>query len=174
MLGARHTRAPTATKRRAAHQQSVPGETQSSSGAEIALQAHRRFKQQPVATRPTNTRDNQMATGKCKNINQGNMATSESNSLITASPGDPNTPENHDLDLKSHIMMLLEDCKKDMNKSLKEIRENMNKVEALTKEKQKSLKEIQENMGQHIEANKRKHKNYLKKCRRNWFNRQKL
>ena len=52
-------------------------------------------------------------------------------------------------------MMLLEDYKKDINKSLKEIQENMNqKVEALTRETQKSLKEIQENMGQKIEANK--------------------
>ena len=50
MLGARHTRAPTAPKRRAAYQQSVSAETQSSSGVEIALQAHRVFKQQPVTT----------------------------------------------------------------------------------------------------------------------------
>ena len=37
LCGKRHTRAPTAPKSRAAHQQSVPVETQSSSGAEIVL-----------------------------------------------------------------------------------------------------------------------------------------
>ena len=43
--------------------------------------------------------------------------------------------------------MLLEEHKKDMNKSLKEIQEKMDqKLEALTRETQKSFKEIQENM----------------------------
>jgi hypothetical protein len=42
-------------------------------------------------------------------------------------------------------MMLLEDVKKDINTSLKEIQENTGKqVEALKDEKQKPLKEIQE------------------------------
>ena len=87
----------------------MPEETQSTSGAEIALQAHKRFKHKPV-TRPTNTKDNQMAKGKYRNItnrNQGNMAPSEPNSLTTASPGYPNTPEKQDLDLKSQLMMLI-------------------------------------------------------------------
>ena len=109
MLGAKHTRSPTAPKRRAAHQQSVPVETQSSSGAEIALQAHRKFKHQPVTTGPTNIRDNQMAKDKYRNItnrNQGNKAASEPNSPTTASLGYPNTPEKQDLDLKSLVMML--------------------------------------------------------------------
>ena len=44
--------------------------------------------------------------------------------------------------------MLLEEHKKDINKSLKEIQDKMDqKVEALTRETQKSFKEIQENMG---------------------------
>ena len=51
-------------------------------------------------------------------------------------------------------MILLEEHKKDINKSLQEIHGNMNKLEALTMETQKSLKENQENMGQQIEANK--------------------
>ena len=66
------------------------------------------------------------------------MAASEPNSPTISSP------EKQDLDLKSHIMMLLEDYKKDKNKSLNEIQENMNqKVEVLTKETHKSFKEIQ-------------------------------
>ena len=65
-------------------------------------------------------------------------------------------------------MLLLEEHKKDINKSLQEIEGNMNKVEALTMETQKSLKVIQENKGQEIEANKeerQKEKKTLKKWR---------
>ena len=43
-------------------------------------------------------------------------------------------------------MVLIEDFKKDINNSLKEIQENTGKqVEALKEETQKSLKELQEN-----------------------------
>jgi hypothetical protein len=41
----------------------------------------------------------------------------------TASPGLPNTPENQDVDLKSYLMMLIGDCNRDINNSLKEIQE---------------------------------------------------
>ena len=42
--------------------------------------------------------------------------------------------------------MMIEDFKKDINNSLKEIQENKDKqVDALKEEKQKSLKELQEN-----------------------------
>jgi hypothetical protein len=41
----------------------------------------------------------------------------------TASPGYPNTPEKQDSDLNSYGMMLVEDFKKEINKSLKEIQE---------------------------------------------------
>ena len=58
--------------------------------------------------------------------------------------------------------MLLEEHKKDINKSLKEIQVNMNRLEGLTMETQKSLKEIQENMGQQIEANKEETQKLLK------------
>ena len=53
-----------------------------------------------------------MAKGKGRNItnrSQGIMAASEPNSPILASPGYPNTPEKQDLDLKSLVMMLLEE-----------------------------------------------------------------
>jgi hypothetical protein len=50
----------------------------------------------------------------------------------------PNTPEKQDLDLKSYLMMLLEDFKKVINNSLKEIYEN-------TAKKVEVLKELQEN-----------------------------
>jgi hypothetical protein len=39
-------------------------------------------------------------------------------------PGYPNTPKNHDSDLKSYFMMLVEDFKKYINNPLKERQEN--------------------------------------------------
>jgi hypothetical protein len=81
-------------------------------------------KLKPETARPTNTRHNQMAKSKPKNLtnrNQGYMALSEPSSPTTASPGYSNTPEKQDLDLKLHLMMLIGDFKKDINNSLKEI-----------------------------------------------------
>jgi hypothetical protein len=97
-------------------------------------------------TREGNTRDNQMARGKHKNINKRNqcyLETSEPNSPNIASPGYPNTLEKQDTDLKS-LLMMIEDIKKDINNSLKEIHEKTGKqVEALKEETQKFLKELQ-------------------------------
>ena len=111
-------------------------------GADTSLQAHKKDKHLPETAGTTNTRDNQMVKGKHRNItnrNQGNMAPFKSNCPTTASPGYPNTPEKQDLDLRSHLMILNENFKKDINHSLKEIQ-----VEALKEETQKSLKELQE------------------------------
>jgi chromosome segregation ATPase len=56
------------------------------------------------------------------------------------------TPKKQDSDLKSHLMMMIEDFKKDINNSLKEVQENTEKqVETFKEETQKSLKELQEN-----------------------------
>jgi hypothetical protein len=49
------------------------------------------------------------------------------------SPEYPNTPEKQDSDLKSHLMVMLENFKKDINNSLKEIQENKEQ-EALKEE----------------------------------------
>jgi hypothetical protein len=65
-----------------------------------------------------------MAKGKCKNLtnrNQDHSPSSEPSTPTSASPGHPNTPEMQDSDLKSYVMMLVEDIKKDFNNSLKEI-----------------------------------------------------
>jgi hypothetical protein len=75
-------------------------------------QTHRRDKLQSETESPTNTRDNQMVRGKHKcisNNNQAYLASSEPSSPTTASPGYPNTPEKQDSDLKSHLMMMIED-----------------------------------------------------------------
>ena len=99
--------------------------------------------------RASSTRDNQMAGGRHKDIsnrNQGNVASSEPNSSTIADDGYTTTLEKQDSDLKSHLMMMIEDLKKDINNSLKEIQENPGKqLEALKAETQKSLKELQEN-----------------------------
>lgn len=66
-----------------------------------------------------------MARGKYKNISnrdQGCMASSEPSSPTIASSEYPNTPEKQDLDLKSYLMMMIEDFKKDITNSLKEYR----------------------------------------------------
>jgi gas vesicle protein len=60
------------------------------------------------------------------------------------------------VDLNSYLMMLIEDFKKDIKNSLKEIQEKTCKqVEALKEETQKSLKELQENTPKQVkEMNK--------------------
>jgi hypothetical protein len=90
-----------------------------------------------------------MEKGKHKNltnINQGHSPSSEPSTTTSASPGYPNKPKKQDLDLKSYLVMLVEDIKKGINNSLKEIQENSTKeVEVLKAKTQKSLKELQEN-----------------------------
>jgi hypothetical protein len=97
--------------------------------------------------------------GKGKNLTnriQEHWATSEPSMPTTTSPGYPNTPEEQDMDLKSYLMMVVEDFKKGINNSLKEIQENtakqvevLKELEANTakevEETQKSLQELQEN-----------------------------
>jgi hypothetical protein len=71
-----------------------------------------------------------MERGKHKNIsnrNQGYLASLEPNSPTIASPEYTITREKQDSDLKSHLMMIIEDFKKDINNSLKEIQENTGK-----------------------------------------------
>ena len=63
-----------------------------------------------------------MVGGKHKNIsnrNQGYLASSEPNSPTIASPGYTITPEKQESDLKSLLIMLIEDIKKDINNSLR-------------------------------------------------------
>ena len=85
-----------------------------------------------------------MAKGKHKNLtnrNQVYLASSEPSTLTTVSPGYLNTPEKQDSDLKSYLMMVLEDFKKGINNSLKEIQENLDKqAEGLKEEAQNPLK----------------------------------
>jgi chromosome segregation ATPase len=88
------------------------------------------------------------------------LASSEPSSPIKASTGYPNTPEKQDSDLKLHLMMMMiEDFKKDINNSLKEIQGDTGKqLEVLKRKqtnKQKFLKELQENTTkQVVELNK--------------------
>jgi hypothetical protein len=110
-------------------------------GELLRSQDHRKDRLQSDIARAGGTRDNQMVGGKRKNIsnrNQGYLASSEPNSPTIASPGYPNTPEKQDSDLKSLLMMMIEDFKNDINNSLKEMQENTRKhLEALKEETQK-------------------------------------
>ena len=85
-----------------------------------------------------------MAKGKnLSNRNQVYLASSEPSSPTTVSPGYPNTPEKQDSDLKSHLIMMIKDFKKERNNSHKEIQENTGKqVETLKEETQKLFKEL--------------------------------
>ena len=84
--------------------------------------------------------------GKGKNLtnrNQDHSPSSEPSTPTSSSPGDPNTPEELDRDLKAYLMMMVEDIKKDLNNSLKEIQENTAKlVEDLKEEAQKPVIEL--------------------------------
>jgi hypothetical protein len=102
----------------------LPGDIWSPRSDGTGLQAHRKDKLKPETARPANTRVNQIAKFKLKkltNRNQGYMPSSEPSSPTTASLGYHNTPQNQDL--KSHLIMLIEDFKKDINNSLKEHRQ---------------------------------------------------
>jgi wobble nucleotide-excising tRNase len=82
-----------------------------------------------------------MEKGKCKNLtnrNKDHSPSSEPSTPTSASPGYPNTPEKQDLDLKSYLIMLVEDIKKGFNNSLKEIQENTAKQVEVLKEIQKN------------------------------------
>ena len=91
-----------------------------------------------------------MAKGKCKNLTnrkQDHSASSEPSTPITMSPGYTQDTEKQDSDLRLYLMMLVQDFKKYINSSLKEIQENMAKqVEGLKEEAQNSIKEFQENI----------------------------
>ena len=90
------------------------------------IKNHRKYKLQPETARPSNTRDYQMVKDKHKNLtkrNQDYSPSSEPSTPTSASPGYPNTPKKQDSDLKSYLMMLIEDFKKGINNSLKEIQE---------------------------------------------------
>ena len=80
--------------------------------------------------RQANSKDNLMARGKHRksnNINQDYLGSSEPKSPTKANTGYLNTPEKQDLDLKSHFIMMMEDFKKVINNSLKEIQDNTSK-----------------------------------------------
>jgi hypothetical protein len=121
-----------------------PGESCSPRSTGTGLHVYRRYKLQPDTARPFNTTGNQMAKGKGKNLtnrNRGYLAISEPSYPNTASPGYLQQLEKQGLDLKSFLMMLIQDFKKDINNSLEEIQENKLKREkALMRKHKNSLK----------------------------------
>jgi hypothetical protein len=77
--------------------------------------------------RSTNTIDNQVAKGKCKNIinrSQCNMIPLEHSCPTTTSTWYPNISEEQNCGLKSQLMKIIEAFKENINNSLKETQEN--------------------------------------------------
>jgi hypothetical protein len=109
--------------------------------AETGLQAHRKDKFKPETANQLTaeiTRWLKVSSRILSKRNQGCITSSGPSSSTIATPGHPNRPEKQDLDLKSHLMMLIEDFKKGINNSFKEIHENTGKeVEDLKEETQK-------------------------------------
>ena len=97
-----------------------------------------------------------MVKGKRKNLtnrHQDHSPSSKPSTPPLPSPGHPNTPEKLDLDLKPYLMMVVEDIKKDLNNSLKEIQEN-------TAKELQVLKEKQENTTKQVEVLKKNRKTH--------------
>jgi hypothetical protein len=84
------------------------------------------------------------------------LASSESSTPTSVSPGYNNTPEKQDSGLKSYLMILEEDFKKDINNSLKKYRKTLlNRSSYLRKKHKNLLKELQENTTKQVkELNK--------------------
>ena len=77
---------------------------------------------QKADSRPTNTRDIQMAKGKHKTISSRSQyvwASSELSSPTTVSPEYKNTAENQEADLRFYLIQIIEFFKEDINNSLK-------------------------------------------------------
>jgi hypothetical protein len=118
-----------------------------------------------------------MAKGNCKNLinrNQEHWASSKHSTPTTASPVYPNTPEKQDMDLKSYLIMVVEDIKMGNNDSLKEIQESTTKqVEGLTELQENTvkevegLKELQENTAKQVEGLKKETQKSLKELQEN-------
>jgi DNA anti-recombination protein RmuC len=112
-----------------------------------------------------------MVKGKCKNFtnrSQEHWASSEPSTPTITSPGYSKTPEKQDADLKPYLMMVVENFRKDINNSLKEIQEKtIKQVEALKEETQKSLKELQENTDKQVEVLKEETQKFLKELQEN-------
>jgi hypothetical protein len=106
----------------------------------------------------TNSREYQMAKGKCKNLtnrNQDHSPSSECSTPMSPSPGHPNTPEKIDPDLKAYLMMMVEGIKKDFNNSLKEIQKNTAKELQVLKGKQENTSKQVMEMNKTIQDLKR-------------------
>jgi hypothetical protein len=69
-----------------------------------------------------------MAKGRRKNVtnkNQDHSPSSKPSTPTSASPGNPNIPENLDSDLKAYLMMMVEDIKKVFITHLKKYRRTL-------------------------------------------------
>ena len=100
-----------------------------------------------------------MTKGKHKNLtnrNQDQSPSSEPSTPTLPSPGQPNTPEKLDPDLKAYLMMMVEDIKKEFNNSLKYRRTLLNRKKTLKRKHKNPLKNCRKTTKQVMELNKTK------------------
>jgi hypothetical protein len=93
---------------------------------------------------------------KLTNRNQDHSPLSKRSTPTSTSPGHPNTSEKLDPDLKAYLIMMVEDIRKNFNKSLKEIQDN-------TAKELQALKEKQENTTKQVEVLKEKQESTSKR-----------
>ena len=89
-----------------------------------------------VRDRSANTRDKEIARHKGKiisNTTQGKFASSKSSSPNTVNPGYNNIPEKQDYDIKSYLMMMVEDFNTGISNSLKYRRTQINNQNPLNR-----------------------------------------
>jgi gas vesicle protein len=98
-----------------------------------------------------------MAKGKhnLTNRNQDHSPSSEPSTPTSASSEYPNALKMQDSDLKSCLLMLVEDIKKDINNSVKEIQENTAKEMEVLKEKQENTTKQKMELNQTVQDLKR-------------------
>jgi hypothetical protein len=86
--------------------------------------------------------------GRYKNLtnkNQDQSPSSEPSTPNSDNPGHHNTPENLDMDLKTYLMMTVEDIKKVFNNSPREIQENTAKeLQVLIEKQENTSKQMME------------------------------
>ena len=103
-----------------------------------------------------------MAKDKQKNLTnrkQDRSPSSKPSTPISGTPGQPNTPEKQNPDLKAYLMMMVEDIKKDFNNSLKLIQENTAKELQVLKKQTNKNRKTQPNRKKSLKKNRKTHPN---------------
>jgi chromosome segregation ATPase len=77
------------------------------------------------------------------NRKQDHSPSSECSTPTSPSPGHPNRCKNLDPDLKTYLMMIVEDIKKDFNNTLKEIQNTAKELHVLKEKQENTTKQVE-------------------------------